>query len=410
MLHETVRDGANALAPWIIGTASISISVSACVGGMDDHFTVRDSAGVRIVENRAPSWAGGADWTVEPSPYLTIGTSGGPPEYQFYRVQGAVRLGDGRIAVADGGSGEIRFFDASGRFLKSTGGEGDAPGEYRQIAALGALPGDSLWVYDFGLRRFTLLGHDGDVSRTVQVVANLSAVNAVGLISDGSFVLQELWGSAVQHGGRGGLTREPAAVVRLSADGTTIDTVGVFPGREVFVGSEDGRAVMSTPLFARSTMVIASAGDVMVGNREKFEIDVYTPLGNLMRSVRVSGVDLSISRDAVARLIEDALAEVPTERRAMQRTHMESMDLPPSRPAHGRLLVDTEGHLWVAEYTRYPTPSVRWSVFDQAGRWLGLVTVPPRFQLYQVGADLIIGVSRDELGVEYVTTHRLLKP
>jgi len=84
------------------------------------------------------------------------------------------------------------------------------------------------------------------------------------------------------------------------------------------------------------------------------------------------------------------------------------MDLPPTRPAYGRLLVDEEGFLWAAEPTRYPHPAGSWTVFAPDGRLLGVVTMPERFRLHQAGPDWVLGVWRDELDVEFVVLFPLL--
>jgi hypothetical protein len=62
---------------------------------------VRDSAGVRIVENGAPAWKEGEGWRLAAEPALDIGMVDGPPQYQFGDVAGVVRLGDGTVVVAD---------------------------------------------------------------------------------------------------------------------------------------------------------------------------------------------------------------------------------------------------------------------------------------------------------------------
>jgi hypothetical protein len=145
----------------------------------------RDSAGVVIVESHSPAWSESAGWTVEDDPALDIGGVGGEAEYQFSRIAGALRMPDGRIVVADGGSQELRFFDAEGGFLRSVGGRGGAPGEYQEIVSLGQGPGDSIWVFDFGARRFTVLDSDGRLGRTWNIGGVLSAVGAVSRLSDG---------------------------------------------------------------------------------------------------------------------------------------------------------------------------------------------------------------------------------
>ena len=48
-------------------------------------------------------------------------------------------------------------------------------------------------------------------------------------------------------------------------------------------------------------------------------------------------------------------------------------------------------------------------VIDASGRFLGSVALPPKFTLFQVGADLILGRARDADDVEQVQLFRLIR-
>jgi len=395
----------------VLATIAIGVAMVGCgVDESSDPAIVRDSAGVRIVESTRPSWPEGAGWRLSENPILQIGVAEGEPEYQFVRIEGAVRLPDDRVVVADAGTCAIRFFDPQGAFLTASGRRGDAPGEYRQIAGLGYGPGDSLWVYDFGHRRFTVLTAAGEPARTMNLGGALSAVGAVGRLSDGSFVVREYWSSGSHTGTvKSGLNRDPAAVAVYSSDGAALDTVGLYPGREVYIGSEDGRAVMSTPLLARNASVMLWGDEVYVGDQERFEIKLYSRSGILERLIRLLNIDLRVTEQDIERAVAQRLADEPPERHAMVRAHLDAMDVPETRPAFGRLLVDAQGNLWVAEHTPYPAEPLTWRVFDPDGRLLGAVRVPERFQIHQIGEDWILGVWRDDLGVEYVRMYGLDK-
>jgi hypothetical protein len=43
-----------------------------------------------------------------------------------------------------------------------------------------------------------------------------------------------------------------------------------------------------------------------------------------------------------------------------------------------------------------------WDVFDSEGRYLGVVTLPDRFEPVEFAEEDVYGVWRDELDVEYV--------
>lgn len=389
----------------IVATAGLA----ACGVESTSSFTARDSTGIAIAESRGPAWKVGDAWNVVEEPLLRIGTVDGQSAYQLHDVQGAVRLADGTLVIANAGSNEIRFYDGSGQHIRNVGREGDAPGEYRLISALGSGPGDSLWVYDYGARRFTLLTDEGEFVRLVTLGARLSAPNAVGRLAEGSFAVKEQWSSGLQDTWQPGLTRGLAAVTRLYVDGTGLDTIATVLGREMFLSDENGRTVMSAPLFARAGSAAVSGNHVYVGNQETFEILRYSADGELLLIIRVPDIDLGITQADIDSVIRRDLERVPESRHAMLRSHLESMDMPPTRPAYGRLHVDQDGNLWAAEPTRYPYPARSWTVFDPEGQLLGVVTMPKGFRLRQAGSDWVLGVWRDGLDVEYVALHRLDK-
>lgn len=70
-------------------------------------------------------------------------------------VPGGRLLSDGRIAVVNGGTNEVRLFHPDGTPDTIFGGAGDGPGEFRGISLAGAV-GDSLILYDTRLRRTTV--------------------------------------------------------------------------------------------------------------------------------------------------------------------------------------------------------------------------------------------------------------
>ena len=67
-------------------------------------------------------------------------------------------------------------------------------------------------------------------------------------------------------------------------------------------------------------------------------------------------------------------------------------------------------HLWVEEYEApgEEWPGVLWTVFDPDGRVLGFVETPEELEIYEIGADYIVGKAEDEeFGVESVQVWRL---
>jgi hypothetical protein len=74
-----------------------------------------------------------------------------------------------------------------------------------------------------------------------------------------------------------------------------------------------------------------------------------------------------------------------------------------------RILIDDTGHIWAEDYV-LPIDTVRsWSVFKSDGRLLGAVAVPGDLAIEQIGADRVVGVTRDSVGVARVQVHPLAR-
>jgi hypothetical protein len=101
------------------------------VADLGPRTEVRDSVGITIVENAGDVGPDGGGWLVGQDPVLSIGTFQGDSIYQLFQVEGAKRLQDGRIAVSNAGSGEIRIFDVEGRFLMAHGRKGKGLGSLK---------------------------------------------------------------------------------------------------------------------------------------------------------------------------------------------------------------------------------------------------------------------------------------
>jgi hypothetical protein len=113
---------------------------------------VRDSAGITIVENPVAEPADIARWTVDTTPFRTIGVAMGDSAYEFASIGGVRQLPDGKILVLNGrgeSAFEFRFFDSTGTHLATHGRRGEGPGEYRWVNYFGPAGGDTVIAVDF---------------------------------------------------------------------------------------------------------------------------------------------------------------------------------------------------------------------------------------------------------------------
>ena len=188
-----------------------------------------------------------------------------------------------------------------------------------------------------------------------------------------------------------------------------MDTVGLFPGREVYITDEDGRGVMSTPPFARNSSGALRDGRVVVGSQESFVLKELSPDGELLRQVRIRGMGERVGPEELEEYILGRLETAPPERHPSIRRSLEGMPVPERMPAFGGIMSDGPGNLWVGEWTMYPRAPGAWKVFDAAGTWLGEVEMPSTFFPMDIGENWILGLERDEMDVEYMVLYPLQK-
>jgi hypothetical protein len=380
--------------------------------------TVRDSAGIRIVENAAPGWEEAAAWRVAPEPAVDIGLVDGPAAYQLDQVRGAVRLQDGRIVVANRGSHELRFFNAAGEHLRSVGGEGGGPGEFEGLQWVGSFSADSLLAWDSGAKRLSVFDLEGNFARSVQP-QGLAAMfpQFHGVLADTSFVLSPGFTPQALVAARAGERRDSLAYLRFDRSGALMDTLAHLPGAQSYLSKDDGMFSTSSVVFGRDVLLEPGGDRFYVGDNDSYQIAEHRPDGTLLRLIRRPYDPVSVGEDDVAAYYEKRSTDfsgAPAALRArMQAREEEQRKEVPHRttlPAFASLQVDPEGNLWVEDSRRPADEQPRWSVFDPEGRWLGSVNTPVGLRVLQIGSDFVLGVWKDDLEVEHVRVYPMVKP
>jgi hypothetical protein len=366
--------------------------------------TVSDSAGVRMVELTSSEFQEDSAWQVEPEPLVDLSRPSTGAQRDFYRVSDIARLPDGSIIVAESGSGFVRRFSPEGELLAESGGEGDGPGEYRALGSVHTYRSDSVVAFDSWLGRATILSDELQVGRTVQFPAPYAG--SLSPLSDGTFVVQFSFPSVLEYEGEGGVNRTPLPVLRYSADGEEQDTLGMLPGsEELMVPSRSGAGWSSMVMLFGKRSFVATAGAVIIaGSSDDLSFDVLAPDGSLLTRTRVSGWDQSVTPEMFE---AEKNAFVPADAGPDVRRRVEERfaphPFPESRPAFESLLVDADEYVWLARTKGRANyyGATRWEIFSPSGEWYGAVATPPRFIVYHVGRDQIIGVWLDDLDVEH---------
>jgi hypothetical protein len=376
--------------------------------------TVRDSAGIVIVENDVTRAA--AICAVSPDPTVVIGSAAAGTEYELYRVFGAARLSDGRIVLVNQGSQQLRFYDHAGRFLTQAGRPGQGPGEFQDAFYLWVLPGDTIWVGDYRPWQFLVFAPDGQWVRTVRPrpeYANPPGETSV--LDDGRSILADR-AAGVQTGSQFRLRQ--LTVVVHAPDGTLLDTLGTYPNGRYGQLDGDPRSVNIYPLFESFARIEGAGSAVVVGHTTQAQLSIFRAgdvlaLERIVRWTTGSRTISSEDVEAERRRIAEPYKDLDPAMRLRVLDPLVSKDRPVADqfPAFASVKLGRDGRLWVREYSRPTAPQThRWLAFADDGRFQCHATTPAFDELLEFGDGYLLALHRDSLGVERVVQHPIGLP
>jgi hypothetical protein len=367
-------------------------------------------------------WGAVEGWTLEEE--LRIGSIAGELAYQFGQI-GLIAIDSrDRIFVLDVQAREVRVFSPEGTYEQTIGQPGSGPGELgAQLGALYMGPGDTLLIPDLGNQRVNRYAPDG------------TSLGSFPLrIEDGipMSIVATRTGVIAEQVRPLSLPDRPAAdsldfIIRLATDGSVLDTLMRFPpGAALVVGSQGAQR---TVFAAEPVWTLSDDMELFFGITNEYRISVFDPEGNLWRIVTkpvepapVTERDKEMMWEVIEQQIRDAVP--PAAFMEFMQQARQTIGFAEYFPDFVSMSIGPNGSIWVqhlrppAEVTEEELESYDmtqdigsrdWDVFDPRGRYLGVVTMPPRFTPRLIRGGSIYGVWRDDLDVQYVMRLRIVE-
>lgn len=403
----------------LIGLLSL---FAACANSRDASSrwqgTVRDSAGVEIVENPdIPLWSDGEGWTF--TRLVRIGVSDGDPRYQFGSVSGLLLLSDGRVAVADRLAYNIRFFSPDGEFLYSVGKKGSGPGEFAGVIQLFLGPGDTILAVDRRERRGNRIGPSGAWLGSFSMLPH-DGFYLWGLDDDGSS------GTIVSMhrpmSGEAAPTDDShAMVIRRDLHGAFLDTLARLPARESITGSGDSRL---QHVYRGGGDYDLCDGMFVTGHSDEYRFVWRRLDGTVARIASMQRPRLPITSEDQRLFFDDVDADFAANGTLGEATAYKSrVRFEETYPAWRRFVCGPGGSILVQrnlpisetfpDVSRGDRPlGGAWEAFDKDGRYLGLAALPAvphrhAFTRLSSGEWAMLGIETDDLEVEYISVWKV---
>ena len=392
----------------ILAAVAASLTLAVCADGelprpSGERIVIGDTT---IVPAGDPVWGDIVELVEE----MSFGVLEGEPEYEFGAfLELAVDASNG-VYVFDGQVPALRYYDASGVYVRTLGRGGSGPGEYGDAAlGLTVRQGDGRVVLrDARNARLNVYDVDGSPHASWPVAGGLFTARAMTRDTADHLYLKVLTGPIVQG------QDWPIGLLQLDAEGQIVDTLSPPilaenppPGEGPF---DPARIWEFSPL-----------GGFWVGVTDQYVLEHRRPDGTVLRVTRdLEPIPLQPEERS------EWLARSEWQARA---NGQEVPSIPNRKPLYRSMIAGEDGRLWVrlfaeAEKTEDPgssaprggdgPPPRTWrepgvyDVFESDGVYLGQVRLPPGASLSVRRGDHVWGVRRDDVGTPSVVRFRIV--
>ena len=397
---------------WALVTLILVAGASACDPGRNvaspalavQRDTIGDTVVVRTVAGSV--WGDSVRLVEE----LRIGEREGGDEYGFGRVGELVVGADGTLYVFDHALGLLRAYDPTGRYLRTVGGKGSGPGEYRAIDGLAVHRDGRILLHDPREGRILQYSAAGEPLGAWARPAGLFTGEALRTDSAG-FVFQKVLTGEIQPD-----APWPMGYVRLDGTGRVIDTLPAPTWAEA-----PARTAVYDPV---TLWTMHPHGYYVAAFGARYAVDLRRSPGLVLRIERAGQPVVPVpqaERDELEAIFA-AMDRAPGRAPAAERP-----PVPDHKPAIRALATGDDGRIWVrpslpsverAEPVDTTLPPDRrprrfhepeaWDVFEADGSYLGRVSMPPRATIRAMRGDTVWGVATDDDDVPYIVRWRIV--
>lgn len=338
------------------------------------------------------------------------------PGQEYTRITGIRELRDGHLLIADRVENRLELLDWNTGTATSVGREGDGPGEYRAVAWMYSLGGDSTLVTDPLRRHWYVM--DGP-----RIVDRIIGGGKLGYMLDpwlfGADGSGNILGTMRPMGGQGLFPPREAAdslyLVLARIGSERLDTVATVKGQAsqatVAPRYAPGGSILSFPFRTEELGLLFGDGWIAVARLDPYRVDWRKPNGEWVRGPPLPFTPQRIdNREKCLAIRMIDLTTGPCDPDAVEAPDV----LPPFLPMASRAMVGwqtstlfatPDGKLLIRRTPSATSPGNRYDLVDRRGQLDGTLTLPENEAVIGFGATSVYILVMDEWGLETLRRH-----
>lgn len=380
------------------------VCVGACGEGQAPESTVvRDSLGVRMVENRSPGQL--PTTVVADEPIYRIGWEVGGPTFQDVTAGGL--LSDAAAAVFEEGSHTLLVIAPDGSQMMQVGRDGEGPGEFRYGQAVEVGPGDTIVVYDSRLRRLSTFERSGRFAGSGQWDRQGNVYRQPSTVTSSNHLVWVPNSYALPNQMGHGTEWLFGSVLLSDMLGSQVDTLASLPMLELRM---EGDRILRDP-FMRWGVWAGLPSGFAWGRNDVAEVRWYSDAGRLKQVARWAAEMRAVDDEAWLAYSRAYVAQAASRSRDVSEEQVEAHLVEARRGASSTLPLFSSlhawpsGELWLGGYAMLGSPPLEYLVIGADGVAKRLVTFPRPLRILDMREGRVLGVEYDEWDVPAVVVY-----
>ncbi len=311
----------------------------------------------------------------------------------------------GRVYIADTSQNVIHLFESDGRYLAKIGGEGDGPGEFRQIRAVQA-KGDQLHIMDmnnmristFDLNTFRFLG-DISIPFEFDFSGGFSNIPQSFYIQDADhFIIH--FGISFSGEVNGAEPTLFGRVMNRETEELSEEKLYEFQAGELLIRREGTSTHMMVMDYNRQPKIFFTESHLIHAWTENLLFSLYNRDGSYSHAIYQPKDNIELNRNDVVGIYAD--------RDEPWRSMVRNDNMPDTWPAFSNALADDNGRIWAALFDE-DDEIWNWRVYTQDGELFTTFDWPRSKQIREIRNGYVYTLETDEkTGLVEIVKYQIL--